>query len=467
MTKSSEALTVNSAHSETTGRIRTRRRSAETALVALFWLCVASTPALAQVTLVSNTGQGTASPNQLVSNSTRQAVGFTTGDNEHGYTLTSVELVFTNWGTGDRAEITIRAESSGVPGTVLQTLVSPRTITNNSTASFTTSDTLTLESNTTYFVVSRASAGWFLVRTTNSNAEDSGGQAGWSLHNRAHTTSSAVPQWTQSVVDKKTKVTIKGIVNQAANAAATGAPTISGAAAEGQTLSVARGTVADTDGLPSTTFPEGYSVQWLRIEGGIASVISGATATSYTLQNADLRKRVSARVSFTDGAGHTETRTSGAYPPDPFTVENPLAVDSAASGYYADASLSTTLSGTQMTGTEIYLKVVHNEKLSHTAGDGADARPEIFYKIGDGTAVRFDIVDHGTALESGDCKPKVEPISPPAAPSASTAPAHRRSIRLSPNPRPAPLRPCPDCARGCTTAPLRLASGTPRPPSPS
>ena len=31
--------------------------------------------------------------------------------------------------------------------------------------------------------------------------------------------------------------------------------------------------------------------------------------------------------------------------------------------------------------------------------------------------------------------------------SASTAPAHRRSIRLSPNPRPAPLRPCPDCAR--------------------
>ena len=59
------------------------------------------------------------------------------------------------------------------------------------------------------------------------------------------------------------------------------------------------------------------------------------------------------------------------------------------------------------------------------------------------------------------------PISPRATPSASTAPAHRRSMRLSPNPRPPHLRPCPDCARGCTTAPLRLASRTLRSPPPA
>ena len=59
------------------------------------------------------------------------------------------------------------------------------------------------------------------------------------------------------------------------------------------------------------------------------------------------------------------------------------------------------------------------------------------------------------------------PISPPATPTASTAPAHRRSIPRKPNPRPPHLRPCPDCARGCTTAPLRLASRALRPPPPS
>ena len=59
------------------------------------------------------------------------------------------------------------------------------------------------------------------------------------------------------------------------------------------------------------------------------------------------------------------------------------------------------------------------------------------------------------------------PISPRATPRASTAPAHRRSIRISPNPRPAPLQPCPDCARGCTPAPLRLASRALRSPAPS
>ena len=39
--------------------------------------------------------------------------------------------------------------------------------------------------------------------------------------------------------------------------------------------------------------------------------------------------------------------------------------------------------------------------------------------------------------------------------------AHRRSMRRKPNPRPPHLRPCPDCARRCTTAPLRLASCAP------
>ena len=37
-------------------------------------------------------------------------------------------------------------------------------------------------------------------------------------------------------------------------------------------------------------------------------------------------------------------------------------------------------------------------------------------------------------------------------------------MRRKPNPRPPHYRPCPDCARRCTTAPLRLASRALRPP---
>ena len=59
------------------------------------------------------------------------------------------------------------------------------------------------------------------------------------------------------------------------------------------------------------------------------------------------------------------------------------------------------------------------------------------------------------------------PISPPATPASSTTPAHRRSMRRNRNPRPPHLRRCPDCARGCTTAPLRLAACAPRHPLPS
>ena len=46
-------------------------------------------------------------------------------------------------------------------------------------------------------------------------------------------------------------------------------------------------------------------------------------------------------------------------------------------------------------------------------------------------------------------------------------PAHRRPIPRKPNLRSPHLRPCPDCARRCTTARLRLASRALRPPPPS
>ena len=98
-----------------------------------------------------------------------------------------------------------------------------------------------------------------------------------------------------------------------ANFAATGAPTISGTAQAGETLTAAIGDIADTDGLPAT-FPADYTFQWLRVDGGTETPITGATGSTYTPVAADVGKKVKVTVSFTDGGGTGEARTSNAYP---------------------------------------------------------------------------------------------------------------------------------------------------------
>ena len=90
----------------------------------------------------------------------------------------------------------------------------------------------------------------------------------------------------------------------AANNPATGAPTISGTAQVGETLTADRSGIADADGLANATF----SYQWLADDAAIA----GATGSTYTLVAEDEGKTITVQVSFTDDAGHDETLTSGA-----------------------------------------------------------------------------------------------------------------------------------------------------------
>ena len=87
------------------------------------------------------------------------------------------------------------------------------------------------------------------------------------------------------------------------NSPATGAPTISGTAQVGQTLTANTSGVADADGLSNVQ----YEYQWLADD----SDISGATNATHTLADADEGKAIKVRVSFTDDAGHDETLTSG------------------------------------------------------------------------------------------------------------------------------------------------------------
>ena len=93
------------------------------------------------------------------------------------------------------------------------------------------------------------------------------------------------------------------------NNAATGAPTISGTAAVGQTLTALTTALADSDGLPTT-----FTYQWVRVDGSNETDIAGATSSTYTLAAADQGKKVKVKVSFTDDLNGMETRTSAAYP---------------------------------------------------------------------------------------------------------------------------------------------------------
>ncbi len=93
-----------------------------------------------------------------------------------------------------------------------------------------------------------------------------------------------------------------------ANNAATGAPTITGTAQVGETLTAVTSGVMDTDGLTSP----GYTYQWVRVDGGTEADISGATSSTYTLVAADLGKTIKVTVSFSDDASNAETLTSAA-----------------------------------------------------------------------------------------------------------------------------------------------------------
>ena len=85
----------------------------------------------------------------------------------------------------------------------------------------------------------------------------------------------------------------------------TGAPTITGTAQVGETLTAVTTGIADADGLTSPT----YTYQWIRVNGTDAD-ISGANSSTYPLVTADLGKTIKVRVTFVDDDGNTEMLTS-------------------------------------------------------------------------------------------------------------------------------------------------------------
>ena len=95
---------------------------------------------------------------------------------------------------------------------------------------------------------------------------------------------------------------------QEGNSPATGAPTISGTAQVGETLTAGITGIADADGLSGETF----TYQWVSSDGTTDTDIENATDSTYKLVAADQGKSVKVRVTFTDDAGNAETLTSTA-----------------------------------------------------------------------------------------------------------------------------------------------------------
>ena len=91
----------------------------------------------------------------------------------------------------------------------------------------------------------------------------------------------------------------------AVNDPAEGAPTISGTARVGQTLTAAKGTIGDADDLPAT-FPDDYTFQWVLVHGSTETDIAGKTQSTYMLTSSDVGNSIRVKVGFTDGAGNEE-----------------------------------------------------------------------------------------------------------------------------------------------------------------
>ena len=100
---------------------------------------------------------------------------------------------------------------------------------------------------------------------------------------------------------------VPAVTNNSTNTAPTGAPTITGTAQVGQTLTAVTTGIADANGLTSP----GYTYQWIQANGTEADIAS-ANSSTYTLVAADLGKTIKVKVRFEDDDSNPETLTSAA-----------------------------------------------------------------------------------------------------------------------------------------------------------
>ena len=91
-------------------------------------------------------------------------------------------------------------------------------------------------------------------------------------------------------------------INKSANSIATGKPSIEGLVQVNKTLTANVSRISDSNGIPVGSFV----YQWVRVDGGEETNISGANESTYTVVDADVGKSLKVVVSFVDDGGFSE-----------------------------------------------------------------------------------------------------------------------------------------------------------------
>ena len=203
------------------GRVRVRslaaRGLAATFLAAFAALLTLPLQAEAQTTLVSNTGQSSASIKAGVGPISAgffysQAQRFRTGDIEEGYTLSAIDVLVDDFKSASSPRVSIYTVTSGNPGTSLYVLTNPATLKDGAINTFTAPANATLEKETDYFVVfeetGTGSSARYLLNHTVLNNEDAGRASGWSIADDSRERAMNSGNW--GTIFGKLKIAVKG-----------------------------------------------------------------------------------------------------------------------------------------------------------------------------------------------------------------------------------------------------------------
>ena len=252
--------------------------------------------------LVSNTGQ-TGNSDTIIS-SAEQAQAFTTG--AISSTVTSVTIRSEDSQGDDIALKICETTGSSIPTTTCTNLTAPGTYPAGLLV-FTAPD-IALTASTTYSVVFSSPDGEDVtLDATDSDSEDGSSLPGWSIRNRSQVKQST--NWEDRGFDRSIIIAINGTIP---NVAATGTPTISGAAEVAQTLTASTSGIRDLNGVPST-----FNYQWKRYssDGNTFDTNIGVNSSTYRVTANDVGKKIRVEVTFNDNDNNSEgPLLSAAYP---------------------------------------------------------------------------------------------------------------------------------------------------------
>ena len=265
------------------------------------------------ITLVSNIGQHTAGNHGRLE---PLAQRFNTGAHPLGYMLTSVTVEYINNEAGIVSAKVCTVTGADQPTSTCTDFTAPSAPQGGNRTFTAPGDGMFLASNTKYTVVLTPDDNNTLIyhRTTANDTEDPDSLSGWNIAGEYRVYNGT--SWVADDDSHALKIRLKGSIIRTAgpNANATGAPDITGPAQVGGTLKAQMGDIADPDGLPSGTFPAGYSFQWIAVMkltfNDAEFEIPGATSRTYTPDAADLGHTLKVRVFFIDGDSMGEVLTS-------------------------------------------------------------------------------------------------------------------------------------------------------------